>query len=360
MLAQNKLTGFSIQDNEDNEIVIGFIGPLTGDAAILGEVEKNAAEIAIVEINQKGGIDGKKMRIIYEDGKCNGKDATAAANKLITVDKVKILFVVCSAENLAVAPIAEKNKVIQFAAWATHPDISNAGEYVFRSAVSDSKTAELAATTIYKKYKHIGEIYELTDYSQGLHREFTKNFEMLGGKVSSESFLSEATDMRTQITKILENNPEAIFVNPNTPIAGLIIIKEVRELGFQGQIYGNFFGSAPEVVESEAAQGMIFFSEPTIEENKIKGDLFEKYKERYGKEPSFSYPVAARYDIMYILGEAIDFCNTDTDTACIKDYIYGIKNFEGALGTYSFDEQGDIVGVKPSVVVIEDGKTRNL
>src|SRR3989344_8219254 len=126
LFAQGSLTGLSVQ--EKNEVLIGFIGPLSGDASIIGEVEKNAAEIAVEEINQNNGIDGKKIRMIYEDGKCNGKDASIAANKLITIDKLKILFVICSAENLAVAPLAEKNKVIQFAAWASHPDITNAGE----------------------------------------------------------------------------------------------------------------------------------------------------------------------------------------------------------------------------------------
>ncbi|MDP1694950.1 MAG: ABC transporter substrate-binding protein [Candidatus Woesearchaeota archaeon] len=354
LFAQGSLTGLSVQ--EKNEVLIGFIGPLSGDASIVGEVEKNAAEIAVEEINQKGGIKGKKIRMIYEDGKCNGKDASIAANKLITIDKLKILFVVCSAENLAVAPLAEKNKVIQFAAWASHPDITDAGEYVFRNAQSDSQTAELAAKTIYLNYKNIGEIYELTDYSQGLHREFNKNIELLGGTVISEGFLQGSNDMKTEITKILRSSPEAIFVNPNTPVTGLILLKQVRELGFKGQIYGNFFGSAPQVVESEMAQGMIFFSEPTVEENEIKKKLFEKYKSKYGSEPAFSYPVAARYDTVYIIAEAIAFCNSDKKTECIKDYIYAIEEFKGALGTYSFDEHGDVVGVIPSTILIQNGK----
>ena len=87
-------------------ITVGFIGPLTGDVAIFGEVEKNAAEIAIEEINSAGGVNGKKLKIIYEDGKCSGKEAASAAQKLINIDKVKILFITCVAENLAVAPIA--------------------------------------------------------------------------------------------------------------------------------------------------------------------------------------------------------------------------------------------------------------
>jgi len=71
---------------------------------------------------------------------------------------------------------------------------------------------------------------------------------------------------------------------------------------------------------------------------------------------AFSYPVAARYDAVYIIAEAIDFCNSDTNTECIRDYIYAIKEFKGALGAYHFDEHGDVVGVIPSRASIQDRK----
>ena len=89
----------SSQPTSQEPIKIGFIGSLSGDAASYGETEKNTTELALEEINSKGGINGRVVNIVYEDGKCNGKDATNAVQKLINIDKVKIIFGgTCSAE----------------------------------------------------------------------------------------------------------------------------------------------------------------------------------------------------------------------------------------------------------------------
>ncbi|MDI6721115.1 MAG: ABC transporter substrate-binding protein, partial [Candidatus Aenigmarchaeota archaeon] len=92
-------------------VKIGFIAPLTGDAAVYGLPLKNMVELATEEINSQGGIDGKKVEIIYEDGKCNGKDAATAMQKLVSVDKVRVIFGgFCSSESLGAEPIATQNK----------------------------------------------------------------------------------------------------------------------------------------------------------------------------------------------------------------------------------------------------------
>ena len=94
------------------ELKIGWIGPLTGDTASYGIPMKQAADLAVEEINNAGGVNGRQIKIIYEDGKCNGKDASIAANKLVNVDGVKIINSLCSAETLGIAPITESAKVI--------------------------------------------------------------------------------------------------------------------------------------------------------------------------------------------------------------------------------------------------------
>ena len=119
-------------------IKIGYIGPLTGGVAAYGETEKNVIELALQEINSSGELN-RKLEVIYEDGKCDGKDAATAAQKLINIDKVKIILGgACSAETLAAAPLAEENKVILFSSFASNPSISQAGDYIFRNCFSDA------------------------------------------------------------------------------------------------------------------------------------------------------------------------------------------------------------------------------
>src|SRR5438309_1367757 len=89
-------------------IKIGFIGPLTGDGAVYGEPYRNMVVMAVEEINKAGGVDGKSIEVVYEDGKCNGKDGANAAQKLVNVDKVQVIIGgVCSSETLAAVPVAE-------------------------------------------------------------------------------------------------------------------------------------------------------------------------------------------------------------------------------------------------------------
>ena len=102
---------------------IGFIGPLTGDAAVYGELLRNVIQLAVNEINAAGGIGGRQIEMIYEDGKCNGKDGANAMQKLVNVDQVKIVIGgFCSSESLAAAPIAMNNKVLLFSPGSSSPE----------------------------------------------------------------------------------------------------------------------------------------------------------------------------------------------------------------------------------------------
>lgn len=348
-----KYQGFIIKDNNQEEITIGFILPLSGDAAVLGEVERRAADLAVKEINSQGGVSGKELRIIYEDGKCNGKDAVSAAYKLINIDNTDFLMSFCSSETLAVAPIAEENKKVLITAWASNSDISSAGDYTFRSAITDKATAELTAETMFKDYKKVGIISELTSYCTGLREGFKNKFESLEGDVVSEDYMQGEKDVRLQITKILSKNIDAIYVNPDTPTTGAAILKQLRELGFNKQIYGNFFAGSPEIQQMPQAEGLIFFADPYIKDNPIKNHFYKAYNKKYGENPSFEYPALSRYDDIYILVKAIE--NVGLNSTDVKNYLYG-NEFIGSLGTYRFDENGDITGVSPGIKQILNGK----
>lgn len=347
---------FSFQKKEEETIKIGFVGPLTGDGAAWGLIEQKSTELAVNEINNKGGVNGKKLEVIYEDGKCIGEGAVSAVNKLININKVKIILSSCSGETLPIAPVTERNKVILLATYSTNPTITNAGDYVFRNAYSDADIASMAAQTIIKKYKRIGVITELTDYAVGVRDAFRDSFRSLEGEVVEENFEQESRDIKTQISKIKSQSIDAIFVNPTSPVTGIVILKQLKELNYEGQVYGNFFGSSKEVQTLLEADGMIYFADPIVKESNLKKEFFEKYKARYGEIPDLEYPAATRYDAIYILKKAIEFCNGDKDTDCIRDYLYEIENFTGVLGTYGFDENGDLAGIKPSVSQIKNGQ----
>ena len=111
--------------------------PLSGDGASYGIMGQNVVNLRVEEINKAGGINGRNLEIIWEDGTCNPKDASMAAQKLINIDNVSIIFGgFCSGETLGAAPITEKKKVILFSGVSSSPEITNAGDFVCRTAQS--------------------------------------------------------------------------------------------------------------------------------------------------------------------------------------------------------------------------------
>src|SRR3989344_5758192 len=136
--------------NKEN-IRIGFIGPLSGDVASIGQSVKAAIELGVEEVNQAGGINGQPLEVIYEDGKCGPKDSTDAANKLINIDKVPVIIGGgCSSETLAAAPIAETSKVTLLSYCSSNPKITESGDYIFRTYPSDAFQGKVAAEKIYE------------------------------------------------------------------------------------------------------------------------------------------------------------------------------------------------------------------
>lgn len=138
---------------DTSPIKIGWMGPLSGDAASLGKDALAAAQLAIEEVNAAGGVNGRMMELTVEDSQCSGNVAFHVGNKLIAFDQVQfIVGGICSGETLAVAPTAEKNRVIVFSGCSGSPEITTAGDYIFRAYPSDvfrgTSTADVFVTAV--------------------------------------------------------------------------------------------------------------------------------------------------------------------------------------------------------------------
>ncbi len=339
-------------------IKLGSVIVLTGDAAAYGIDVKNSIGIALNEINAQGGINGKKLEVIFEDGKCTGKDAATAANKLVYVDKVKVIFGgSCSGETLSMAPITEQNKVILFSSTSSSPLLTTAGDYVFRNHPSDAFAGAQLAEVILKKYKKAAILSENTDYAQALREVFKKKISEGGGQIVADEVFDQGNkDFRTQLTKIKASSPDVIFINPQSGVAGGLAVKQARELGLNQQLYAAYFGGASDFLEqaSGAAEGLIYVDLPILEPSNAKANsLLSKYKAEFEKDPVYPTFAALGYDAAYIIVDAIKSCGEGTD--CIKNWLYAMDDYNGAAGKYRFDSNGDVVGVTLSVRQIVNG-----
>ncbi len=336
-------------------IKIGAAFPLTGDASSYGLPLQKIAELAREEINNAGGINGKHLEIVFEDSKCNAKDAATAAQKLISVDKVPVIIALCSGEMLGAAPITEENKVVLFSPSAGSPDITKAGDYVFRNFPSDSTSGRKIAEYANAHYPKVAIIAEVTDYAQGLAKVFKSAY--TGELVADESYNSDQTDFRAQFTKIKAKKPDAIYIVSQTPQKFGILLKQKHELGMgKIQLIANEFASAEDILRDypQEIEGALY-AEPLFDDKSPAAqELFAKIKAKYGEVGGALPPVywAIMYDAMYIFKDALSQSENTDD---IKAFLYNIKDRQGTAGTLSLDQNGDAV-LEYTVRTIQNGK----
>lgn len=343
----------------DKPLVIGAIVPLTGDGAAYGIPLQQSAQIALKEINDAGGIGGQPVVVVWEDGKCDAKEATAAAQKLINIDKVKIIFGgVCSSETLAVAPLAEEARVLVISPSATSPKITDAGEFIFRTAPSDAFAGRVAAEYAYKKLgkKTAAVISETTDYAQGLREVFTKVFEALGGEVVvDETFNTRETDFSTALIKVKASNPDVIYLLPQTPAPGVQLIKQLAAQGITTPRLTAEVLIGRDIVAENAEQmeGLIGI-ESYFNENGPKAKSFlAQYRADSGQEPAFPFFMANMHGQFFLIKDGIEQVGLDTEK--LRDWLTGLRDWEGTMGKLSLDEKGEPV-LDYAVKQVKDGK----
>ncbi|HEY5714074.1 MAG TPA: ABC transporter substrate-binding protein [Candidatus Gracilibacteria bacterium] len=332
---------------ETGPIVIGGIGSLTGEAAAYGITDQNIVNLKIEQINQNGGINGRELQIIWEDGKCAPGDASKAAQKLINVDKVKIILgAVCSGETLAIAPISEKAEVILFSALSSSPEITDAGDFVFRTTPSDDSQAKVMANYANPRYKKIAVLHEQTDYAVAVANTFKKKYE---GELIIESFLSTESDFKTRITKIKNiEGVDAIYLIPQSPNKGDIIIKQLAEQEVKLPIITNEVMAADPAIIAKHKEyiesiGGIVGADFSVPEDSVELQaLLADYKTKYNEDPAFVSFAATAADRVEVLAKVLREVADVNDTKAIRDGLYATQGFnEGIIKNLSFDQNGD-------------------
>src|SRR5215217_4997720 len=193
------------------ELKVGAVLPLTGGAAAYGEWMGNGLKIAEDEINKKWG-SSRKLTVIIEDSKSNPKDAVTAMNKLLSADKVQAVMTTLSGVTNALAPIATQNKIILTTS-ATLPGITDQSEYLFRNATNLSSEIKRLVEFTSGKYKRAAVLWANLEFAKWGKEAFSEGFKKSGGAiVEDQSFPSDATDVRAQLTKIRAANPDVMLV----------------------------------------------------------------------------------------------------------------------------------------------------
>jgi branched-chain amino acid transport system substrate-binding protein len=338
-------------------ILIGHVASLTGEQATFGESTDNGIKLAIAEANANGGVKGKKLMLKTYDDQGKPEEAAIAATRLIAQDKVVVLLgEVASSRSLAIAPIADTNKVPQISPTSTNPRVTKDGDktrpYVFRVCFIDpfqgTVMAKFASENL--KLKKVAILRDVgNDYSVGLADYFAAKFKELGGDiVSDQSFKAGDQDFKAQLTAIKNKKPELIYVPAYyTDVA--LIGRQARELGIKVPLAGGDGWDSTKLYE--IAQGALdgsFFSNHYTHENPdpVIQNFVKKYKETYGGVPDAL--AALGYDAALV---AIDSMNRAAELTgpAIRDAIEKTKDFQGVAGRITLD--ADHNAVKSAVVI---------
>jgi len=327
-----------------DEIRIGVISPFSGDGAVYGESLKRGVSVALEEIAVKHPELGNRIKLIYEDDQLNSTYAANAINKLIKIDKVQVIIgAFTSNTTLAIAPIAEKNKVVLITPTATNYKIRNAGDYIFRVCPSDDQQGEILAKYAIDNLsaKTASILYMNTDYGFGLKEAFSEIFTDLGGSIILEDgFEQNETDFRTVATKIKSANPDVLFMPSNWQEA-TNAVNQIHAIGYTPQIICTDGTFEPKFIEltNGNSEGIILSTMAWgVGESKKLAEVFKnQYKNKYNEDPG-SY-AALCYDAMKVVGKVLEGGARSSDE--VREALYDL-DYLGATGHNKFDSSGEV------------------
>jgi branched-chain amino acid transport system substrate-binding protein len=353
-------------------IKIGINAPLTGDIPKVGEGSKYAAMMWLEDIEKEGGLtvgDKKyEVELIIEDNESKAESAVKANTKMITQDDVlAIIGPQSSKQAVPAGQVANKYKTLMISPWSTNPATTMDRPYVFRGCFLDPFQGPVVANFISDEFgfTKAAVLYDVaSDYPKGLAEVFKQAWEKKHGEgsiVAYESFTTKDTDFSSQLTKIVKSGAQVLFA-PQYYNEVPLIVKQAKELGWEGPIVGSDSWGSAETVElcGEACYGLFFSTHyAAAGATGATKSFIDRYTKAYGYTPD---DVAAlTWDSLQLAQKAIENTGKITgkiekDREAVRDALAQIKNFAGITGNMTFTEEGDPIKCAVIVKINDNGE----
>ena len=354
-------------------IKVGVLLPLTGSMAKFGEIEKRSFEMALDEINAKGGVNGKKIELLFEDDTGKPDVGRSAMEKLISRDKVPVITGgYASSVVAATAPVTQQFKVPFVICTGSADDVTEKGyDYVFRvnPPASEYPNAVLSFLRTVAKVKTAAILYENTQFGQSSSKAFEKDCASVGIKVLvKEGYQAGAIDFKPVLTKVKAANPDMIYMVSYVMDASLLM-RQSKELRINPKLFigGGAGFTLPEFARSagDAADG-VYSATLWVDTLPFPGarEYAAKFRKKYGSETE--YHGAEAYASMYVVADALKRAksltpkdvrnalaatNMKTAFGPVKFVSYGKKTQQNKLDTYMVQwQKGVLEAVWPKSV----------
>jgi len=345
-------------------IIIGSFEPLSGANAVDGKLEKQGIDLAH-KLYPTVTIDGKEIpvELRYADNKSDKIESETAAQKLVHDFGASIVLGSWGSSNsIAAGPIFEKAQVPAIGTSCTNPLVTLGNDYYFRVCFTDPFQGKVMANYAFKEgeYRKIAVIQEESSvYSVALVKIFTENFKQLTGDensiINAGSYNTGDNDFKVQLTAIKDSDAQAIFF-PGNFTESALIMKQARQLGITLPFLGGDTWETPEIIRiaGEAAEGAVYssFYDPAVPLTDRAAEFLDAFAAEYGKDEPVTGVTAQGFDAYLLALETIQKAGR-LDGPALRDTLAATKDFEGATGFVTLDENGD--AVKPAVIKIIQG-----
>lgn len=346
-----------------NEEVLGAVLNLSGDNALWGQNARKSIDMLTDEINKNGGINGKHLRIIYEDSRGDPMTAISGFRKLVDINRVPaVLGDMLSSTTLAMAPLANETKTVLIGISCSSPAVTTAGPYVYRVWPSDLYEGHAFADWAYNTgIRSVSIAFINNDYGNGLKSAFASRFRQLGGRVVLEEGYSQITaEVRDLAAKLVQTPADAIYIVGYYEDTALVV-KELRQIGYKGKLLGTSSSIQQKLIEiaGTAANG---FTAALVNDFDLQNltatqkEFLKNYRARYGEDPDWAATHAG--DALEVAVACIR--KGATDGPEIKACIDHQKTFDGIDKSVTFDENGDVVNKPISIKIVRNSTFVNL
>lgn len=342
---------------QGEEVKIGLLAPLSGPVAEYGVASSNGTKLAFDVLNGKNYLDGKVLTPVAYDDESDQTKAVNLFNKLISNDKIVALVgAVTSKPSLAVAPVANEEKIPMITPTGTHLDITPDYEYVFRACFIDPYQGQLAGQFAVQNLgvKKVAVVYNVgSDYSVGLAEEFTKAVKEAGLEVTNnEGYNDDDKDFSALAAKLKASAPELVFVPDYYNKVGTIV-GQFKAAGVDAKYLGGDGWDGVLANFAKEAEGCYYLTHFSVNDpSNTTSEFVTAFKDKYGVEPS-SF-AALGYDAGLVIAEAVKKAGSTKS----EDLMNAMKNIElqGVTGTIRFDENGNPNNKDVTVIKVVDGK----
>ncbi len=327
------------QIQSPNEIKIGVIESLSGNAAYYGEQNMKGVEIAKEEMQAK--YPDFKIEVVHEDSQYTAQGGVAAYRKIKELQTIDAVITHASPVSLAVQPLANNNSILQMAVSSSAKTYSSLNDLSFRVSPTTDIEADAIVNFIHQmNYQNVSIFYMNNDIGLSIANSVKSKLGNSSVAVSEEGFDLGITDFRTMLTKAKDLNAKALFV-PALASHNALMLKQAKEIGFNAQLIGFRASEDPILIQNagELAEGFIYSYGFDPDSNNSETEIFvNAYRTRYNEIPD-GY-AAEGYEGARLAILALASCNKNLE--CAKNYLENLSNYMSVFGNLSFDKNGDV------------------